>query len=352
MIVKNEEDVLGRCLKSCDRIFDEIIIVDTGSSDRTIEIAKQFTGRVYKFEWIDDFSAARNFAFSKATGDYIMWLDADDVLLKKDHDALLKFKEEFDPRVDAVMLKYNIGLDDKGRPLMTYYRERIVRRSGGFYWNDPVHEYMVIHGHVVNADIAVTHKKVHPTSARRNLDIYLKMLKEGKQFTPRNTLYFARELSAHGMNDKAAEQYEKFLSGDEGWVEDQISACFELSYIHQSDGEDRKMLQILLRSFLYTAPRAEICCRIGEYFLNKNDFNTAVFWYTTALNLEKPQTWGFMRDDFWDFVPAMQLCVCYDRMGNREKAYYYHQYSKRLKPDSPSVAYNDRYFSSTGTAGS
>ncbi len=80
MIVKNEEDVLRRCLQSAVDFVDEIIIVDTGSADSTKEIAKEFTDKVYDFEWVNDFSAARNEAFSKATMDYQMWLDADDVV--------------------------------------------------------------------------------------------------------------------------------------------------------------------------------------------------------------------------------------------------------------------------------
>ena len=66
MIVKNEEKLLARCLDSVAGLMDEIIIVDTGSSDKTKEIAARYTDKIYDFEWIDDFSAARNFAFSKA----------------------------------------------------------------------------------------------------------------------------------------------------------------------------------------------------------------------------------------------------------------------------------------------
>ena len=84
MIVKNEEDVLARCLDCAINFADEIIIVDTGSTDRTKEIAALYTEQVYDFEWIDDFAAARNFAFSKATMEYCMWLDADDIIRFED----------------------------------------------------------------------------------------------------------------------------------------------------------------------------------------------------------------------------------------------------------------------------
>ena len=93
MIVKNEEDVLERCLKSVAGLVDEIIIVDTGSTDRTREIATHFTNQIFDFPWQDDFSAARNEAFSHASMDYCMWLDADDVFLEEDQKAFLNLKD-------------------------------------------------------------------------------------------------------------------------------------------------------------------------------------------------------------------------------------------------------------------
>ena len=80
IIAKDEEKLLGRCLGSVAELADEIVVVDTGSTDDTVKIARAFTQHVYPFTWCDDFSKARNFAFSKATSDYILWLDADDVL--------------------------------------------------------------------------------------------------------------------------------------------------------------------------------------------------------------------------------------------------------------------------------
>ena len=80
MIVKNEEEVLERCLNSLKGLMDEIIIVDTGSTDSTKEIAARYTDKIYDFSWCDDFAAVRNFSFSKATQEYIYAPDADEVL--------------------------------------------------------------------------------------------------------------------------------------------------------------------------------------------------------------------------------------------------------------------------------
>ena len=80
MIVRDEQDNLPSCLSSVAGLFDEIVVVDTGSTDRTREIALEFGARVFDFVWVDDFAAARNAALARATGDYAFWLDADDVL--------------------------------------------------------------------------------------------------------------------------------------------------------------------------------------------------------------------------------------------------------------------------------
>ena len=80
MIVRNEEANLSTCLESVRGVFDEIVVLDTGSKDRTVQIARSFGARVFDFVWVDDFGAARNAALARARGDYAFWLDADDLL--------------------------------------------------------------------------------------------------------------------------------------------------------------------------------------------------------------------------------------------------------------------------------
>ncbi len=88
MIVRDEEEMLGRCLAAVAPAVDEIVIVDTGSCDRTIEIAESFGAKVIEREWTGSFSDARNASFEAATGDWIMYLDADEVLVSDDVDEL------------------------------------------------------------------------------------------------------------------------------------------------------------------------------------------------------------------------------------------------------------------------
>ncbi len=88
MIVKDEEEMLPRCLAAAAPAVDEIVIVDTGSTDRTIEIAREFGARVIEREWTGSFSDARNVSFDAATGDWLMFLDADEVLVEEDVERL------------------------------------------------------------------------------------------------------------------------------------------------------------------------------------------------------------------------------------------------------------------------
>jgi cellulose synthase/poly-beta-1,6-N-acetylglucosamine synthase-like glycosyltransferase len=89
MIVKNEEKYLARCLASLKPMVDEMIIVDTGSTDTTRDIAEVFGAKVFDYEWHDDFAAARNHSLEQAQGDWILVMDADEVIAPTDHDNIL-----------------------------------------------------------------------------------------------------------------------------------------------------------------------------------------------------------------------------------------------------------------------
>lgn len=217
MIVKNEEQTLGRCLGCVRDIADEIIVVDTGSADRTKEIAAAYTDKIYDFPWINDFSAARNFSFSKASMDYILWLDADDVLLPEDIAKFQQLKAALPPGTDAIMMRYNTGFDEQGRITFSCYRERLVKRSRGFLWREPVHEYLETGGSILYADACVTHAKEKARPGGRNLRIYEAILGKGEQLSPRGMYYYARELKDNGRYGDAIPAFRRFLDCKLGW---------------------------------------------------------------------------------------------------------------------------------------
>ena len=120
MIVKNEEDVLSRCLSSVQGLVEEMVVVDTGSTDSTKEVARKFTDRVFDFPWAEDFSQARNFSFSQATQQFCLWMDADDVIDPEYRQGFLELKQALPPQTDVVMLPYHAAFDEGGRPVLTY----------------------------------------------------------------------------------------------------------------------------------------------------------------------------------------------------------------------------------------
>ena len=346
MIVKNESEVLGRCLDCIKDIADEIIIVDTGSTDDTISIAQNYTSNIYKFQWIDDFSAARNYSFSKATMEYVMWLDADDIILEEDKEKILQLKTELDGDISAVYLYYNTGVDENGKPSLSYYRERIVKNGADLLWIEPVHEHLSYIGKSMKSDAAITHghKTENEQRSNRNLNIYEKQIANGTQLSPRAQYYYARELRTHNRIDDAIEMYQKFLENETAWYEDKITACLDLSYCYASKDDSQNVIDILFHCLTFAVPRQDICCRLGDYFREKSLYKQAIFWYNTALSLPKPDGMGFVFGDYLNFIPHIWLCVCHDRLGEYDIAKLHNDTAKLYKPNHPSVIKNSEYY--------
>ena len=135
LIVKDEEKFLGQCLASVHGLADQIVIVDTGSSDRSVAIANEHGAEVYDFAWCDDFSAARNAALEHATGDWVLMLDADEELPPENHAALRKLLAT--PAVMAWRLPIiDVGREDEG----CCYVPRLFRNAPALFYVGRVHE--------------------------------------------------------------------------------------------------------------------------------------------------------------------------------------------------------------------
>ena len=345
MIVKNEEDVLERCLNSVKNCVDEIIIVDTGSIDKTKSIAFKFTQHVYDFKWIDDFSAARNFSFSKATGDYIMWLDADDVITPLNANKIISLKNTYDPKTDIFMFKYNVAFDKNNNPTFTYYRERIIRNSSKYKWESPIHEVIPLVGNIVYNDISIEHKKLKNNPPKRNLNIFKKMISEGVPLDARQQFYYGRELFYNNENDEAITVLDDFLKKDDGWSENKIDACKILSNIYLKKSNIELALNYLFHSFLYSEPRSNICCDIGKIFFDMKNYSNAIFWYELASSRKQNiNSNDFIEPDTFNYIPYMQLCVIYYRLGDFVKANMYNEMAGQIKPNDQNYLHNRNLF--------
>lgn len=347
MIVKDEEAILARCLESVKTLVDEIIIVDTGSSDQTVTIAKQYSDKVFSYAWKDDFADARNYAFSFATMEYTMWLDADDIIKEKDQQKFLSMKAQMDPKIDVVMMKYHTAFDAQGQPSFTYYRERLLKTAKHFQWAGVIHEAITPSGNIVYSDIAITHQKAKPHDPDRNLRIFEGLLHQGKQLSLREQYYYARELYYHQRYHDAIQQFTLFLNTKQGWKENCIDACRLRALCLNMLGRYEEALSSLFQSFLYDLPRAETLCEIGAIFMEQQAYHEAIYWYEQASKCTRNDKSGaFVQPDCYDYIPYLQLCVCYDRLNEKEIAFAYNERAAICKPQDPIVLKNRMYFRS------
>jgi len=217
MIVKNEEQNIGAALKSVENIAFERIVVDTGSTDKTVEIAESMGAKVYHFEWIDDFAAAKNASIEHATGDWILSLDADEYLLPDDAERLLHILEETGPEPerfkDCLAISFMlVNIDDSGRQMTKSSILRVFRNRPSIRFAGRIHEQLTVDKeNILHAgDVTLMHTGYSETirkktgKAKRNLE----MLKTELKNNPKNmTLkaYLANNLS---MSDDEKEQKE------------------------------------------------------------------------------------------------------------------------------------------------
>ena len=109
--------------------------------------------------------------------------------------------------------------------------------------------------------------------------------------------------------------------------------------------DEDSALALLFKSFEYDAPRAEVCCNIGQYFMNKKNYTLAIYWLNLALkNSYDISSGGFFCKDYYDFIPYINLCVCYYNLGNIELATRYNDLAGSIKPDNEKYLNNKKFF--------
>lgn len=171
------------------------------------------------------------------------------------------------------------------------------------------------------------------------------MLQEGIPLSPREQFYYARELFYNKDYEHAIQEFNTFLISKKGWIENNIETCLNLAKCYYELHDETNMLHSLFRSFEYDSPRAEVCCEIGKYFFQYQNYTIAKFWYETATTCTMNEKSGaFIVIDCYRYIPYMQLCVCYDKLGNTEKAIEYNNKAGGIKPNDKAYLYNKKYF--------
>jgi glycosyltransferase involved in cell wall biosynthesis len=201
LIVKNEEALLSKCLDTLKGI-DELVIVDTGSKDRTKEIASRYTDKIYDFPWIDSFCKARNFANSKATGDFILTIDADEELLtpvETIRDVIYKTKKE----VLNVTVTDGLGNEHKS--------PRLFKNSKDIFWRGDIHETLSKTG---QEDTPIVIKYGYSPAHKNDPDRTLRILKKSLKANPkliRERYYLAREYFYRKDWERAIKEVDIYL---------------------------------------------------------------------------------------------------------------------------------------------
>ena len=323
MIVKNEEKNLGRCLECLKKLMDEMIIVDTGSTDRTKEIAARYGAKVYDFEWIDDFAAARNYAFSKATCDYIYSADADEVIDEDNVKELARIKEalgnqEPDQMIDIVQMFYCGQTRGKGKSVYNFDRElrpKLFRRLRPFIWENPIHEQVRTEPVVFESEIEIQHRQSE-NHASRDLAIFRKAIDNGAVISSKLLDFYARELYMAGTTEdlKAAEEFMIAVTESENAsVEDIRKASIILAKSARLSGDIGKLMKFALKD-VSSGCASEMCCELGDYYLDNGDPSEASLWFYNAAYEQTPMLDIHTGGD----RPLLALSKCYNLMGNQE----------------------------------
>lgn len=284
MIVKNEERVLARCLDSFRNVADEIVIVDTGSTDRTKEIAAEYTDLVYDFEWIDDFSAARNFAFSKATKDYIYSADADEVIDEANIEKFKALKEAMMPEIEIVQMIYvNRHEFTTTENYEKDLRPKLYKRLRTFRWVEPVHESVSMLPLVYDSDVEILHMPEN-AHAGRDFRIFEKTVKYGEALSDRLRHMYAQELMLAGEKEdleKAEKYFRELACSPQSSGDERVESYCVLARNARLSGDVSAFYKWTLKN-ISTSPCSEICCEVGQYFFDLGDYEEASVWFLNA----------------------------------------------------------------------
>lgn len=330
MIVKNEEAHLPRLFETFKNCFDEIHITDTGSTDKTVEIAKSLGAQVHHFEWCNDFAAARNYSFSHAKTDFIMWLDADDALINPE--AFIAFRNDIMDISDFWIAKYDYTSDSvTGKSLCSFARERVVRKSKQLQWMYPIHEGItpISPAGVVKQNYVGSWYVKHVRTSEdlikdksRNLTIF-ESFKD--KLDPRMRYYYGKELFEAGKPVEAASHLLKAASEKNLELHDRVLAIQYACYSYMACSQFESIIDIAHQGIALAPHRAELYCILGDAYLKLGKISEAIPAFSAAKSCtllpSNAPTAIFSHETSYTDYPRNQLARIYANLGELDKAY-------------------------------
>lgn len=351
MIVKNEEEVLDRCLSRFAGHVDEIIVVDTGSTDRTKEIARRYTDRVLDFTWINDFSAARQFAMDQATCDWVAHVDADDVM--QGAEFLRQEIANAAPDVNAIHWRYVVGFDAWGNVTLEYWRERCVRNDGGHRWRGKIHETLDAVGRHVRMDSQHVYLEHRPTQSAlerkrgRNLAILEREIEEaGDNVPPRQYFYLGNEHADNGNIDAAIDAYTHYLRVGV-WADELYLAHLRLANLYRVREDFDAALDVALAALKLQPAWPHAYFDLARTYYFRKDWKKVIHWTEIGRTMPPPVTSHFMNPLDWRYHWMICWTNALYHVGLLTEAHYWTKQALEICPGDTQHQHNLTFFSKT-----
>lgn len=336
-IMKNEAHNIGALLSSIKGCFDEIVFVDTGSTDnscffieqvnRQVEAGSQVWAgipeiKLYNFDWVNDFSAARNFAMEKCTKDYMCWLDLDDSL--SDAKSFIKWRDTVMHSAHYWMALYNYAFDEKGQVQCKFIRERVVRRNYGFKWQYPVHEGILqVEGKKYWPQRANTWWVNHRRTEEDRKSDHLRNVKimedlKGPDLPSRMKFYYGKELFENGFVKESGKPLLEAAQATDLEFHDRILTIQYAAQSAAASGAFPQALSLLYGGIQLVPSRAEFWCLIGDIYLQTGRAHDGIQAYRSALQCRPNDMGGIVvvSDHAYGEYPAMKLAELYLANGD------------------------------------
>lgn len=342
MIVKNEEANIERALSWGRGIAWEQIVVDTGSTDQTVELAESLGARIYDFQWRDDFAAAKNFAISKAEGDWIAFLDADEFFSQEDAAALSALLEKLQASDAEAVATAWMNLNEKGEPGTVATQIRIFRNKSALRYKRRIHEQLLADEgkrkmRVVDMtkELTIIHTgycgeaHARKKADNRNLRLIRKEL-EDDPGSYEMLGYLGDEYSAMGNFKEASRCYREAIEAMPDRLDelDLRSAATFLNYLQLllRNGTPDEEIDRVYQKAVYLLPgEADFDYLTGRHFAVKGEYTGAV--QRLKMALEKLETFGtnnrsmILQAHLQDAYEVMAVCLL--NQGELQKSMEY-----------------------------